>query len=240
MDIDDKLLHMKHEMKYQHEITKASFRARSKLFEQLYIEKQRLQLSLGKCDDKDLQKLYDEVKELRNEFADNIKVENTDADYLFVTVNPKPDITFEELQKAVKKLITKKWLTRYIYVYEQRGKTPDEAGIGFHFHMLLDKQGKPEYDCKREIANTFQHVCNIELGRSNRWTKTGPFMCEKTFNKNYKNRLTYMISQKETIDKETGEYNYKDIKQTMDKLFRSKLQLEDYYKSGLWELDELN
>jgi hypothetical protein len=30
--------------------------------------------------------------------------------------------------------------------------------IDFHFHMLIDPRGKPEYDCKREIANTVQYT----------------------------------------------------------------------------------
>lgn len=226
-------------MKYKHEITKASFRARSKLFEQLYMEKQRLLLSMGRCQEEELQTLYDEVKNLRNEFAETIKVEDTNADYLFVTINPSPDVTYDQFSNAIDKLLKKKWLQRYIYVIEQRGKTEEEMGIGFHFHMLLDRRGKPEYDCKREIANTVQYITNVELGRKNSWTKMGPFMCEKTMNNLYKNRLTYMLTQKQTINKETGEYNYKDVKQHIDKIWRIKMQLSPYYIKGQWDLEDI-
>jgi hypothetical protein len=44
---------------------------------------------------------------LRNEFAETIKVEDTHADYLFVTINPSPDGTYDQFITAIDKLLKK-------------------------------------------------------------------------------------------------------------------------------------
>ena len=51
-------------MNSNNEISKASLRARSKIFEQLYMERRRLLLSMGECEEEELHVLYDNVKEL--------------------------------------------------------------------------------------------------------------------------------------------------------------------------------
>jgi hypothetical protein len=35
--------------------------------------------------------------------------------------------------------MSKKWITNYLYVYEQRGEDEAELGKGFHFHCISEK-----------------------------------------------------------------------------------------------------
>lgn len=81
---------------------------------------------------------------------------------MLITVRPKTDTTFTKFYKLVNKAFTKKWLTRYIYVYEQKGKEKENIGDGFHIHALVDiPQNKPFSDVYREFRNTFKSVCAL-------------------------------------------------------------------------------
>lgn len=74
--------------------------------------------------------------------------------YLFVTVNPRPEVTLTELKKSIEKFLKKKSISQYFYVYEVRTEN-----TGLHCHILLKYDIKP-YDFKRSTKNTFKNVCD--------------------------------------------------------------------------------
>ena len=79
---------------------------------------------------------------------------------MLITVRPKSETTFPKFYKLVNKAFSKKWITRYIYVYEQKGKEKENIGDGFHIHALVDiPKDKPFSDVYREFRNTFKSVC---------------------------------------------------------------------------------
>lgn len=72
---------------------------------------------------------------------------------MLITINPRKDVSLEELQKVVSKVVSKKTITHYAYVYEVRKE--DE---GLHCHILLKYADKP-YNFKRGIKNTCKNIC---------------------------------------------------------------------------------
>lgn len=207
------------------------------LYKQLYKHKLRLQCYNGVADI-NLQQLYDEVQQQQKIFDDNNMVRENEADYMFININPMEDISIEQIQKVMQKLLSKKWLKDAIYVIEQRGKNESELGKGKHIHLLLHRNGVKPSDIKREIANTIKHICDVETSRKSGW-KTGPYVPLMQQTKTLKNRLQYMLGNKKTTDKKTGEYNFKDVKQEMDRLMRKRLQLQDYYLQGNIDISEV-
>lgn len=100
--------------------------------------------------------LKDEYKAL----TDKAFIQNsTKSPYYLVTVNPRPDVTFEQLDKVVKKIVKKKTIIHHAYVYEIRGQTDDGDYTGLHCHMLLYNTIKP-YDFKKGIKSTVKHICD--------------------------------------------------------------------------------
>jgi len=79
----------------------------------------------------------------------------TKPPYIFLTVNPSPDITLPELKKAIEKFIKKKSITLYFYVFEVRDKDS-----GLHCHILLKYINIKPFDFKRSAKNTFKNVCD--------------------------------------------------------------------------------
>ena len=79
---------------------------------------------------------------------------------MLITVRPTTETRFSQFKKLVEKAFSKKWLTRYIYVYEQKGNEKEKTGDGFHIHALIDiPDNKPNSDIYREFRNTFKKVC---------------------------------------------------------------------------------
>lgn len=58
---------------------------------------------------------------------------------VWVTVNPKPDISLESFKARVDNYLKRKFVLNPLYRYEQRGETEEELGRGFHVHILFDK-----------------------------------------------------------------------------------------------------
>lgn len=76
----------------------------------------------------------------------------TKPPYIFITINPKED-DLKDLQKVVAKILKKKTISDYHYVYEVR-----KEDKGLHVHMLVKYNDKP-YSFKRGIKNTCKHIC---------------------------------------------------------------------------------
>jgi len=209
------------------------------MYVKLYKEREYYKLSQGESIHTPLQKVYNEVVELRKcKSVSNIK-----TDYLFVTINPDEKIS--ELCKfvsAIRAIERKSWVNDIVYVIEQRGKNSDEIGQGYHAHLLIHRNGKSFSKFCKEILSTlysFKVYDKLKMeefvnkGNENGVIPytTGPFVVEYTEPEKIGNRISYMIGEKKTVDK-YGNYNEKDIKQSYDIPFREQNHLKPYYIKG--------
>lgn len=135
----------------------------------------------------------------------------TDKPYYFLTVNPRPDIKLEVFLKTIRKAISKKWITYYLMVIEQRGETEEDIH-GFHTHIIFNKGTK---HCKvvSEMRNAFQHMCDCKKFELFNLVSIGED--EKA------RKIEYTIGDKADPVKRR--------KQLIDIIFRKKNKLKSYY-----------
>lgn len=146
--------------------------------------------------------------------------ETTKSDYVFITVNPKSTVPLNEFQKLVNKSVEKSFIKKSLHVIEQRGENMDELGKGFHAHILINKGDYRLSHLRREFARTFNKVCDTDLHQC-----FNIQICKKS---DLKKRQNYMIGVKDD--------EAKHKKQLMDKEFRKKFLIRDYY-GELFDVD---
>ena len=135
--------------------------------------------------------------------------------YYFLTINPPPHITLKDFLKAVYKSVSKKWLSVGLFVIEQRGETQQEAGRGFHTHILFNK-GQKHSIIVREMKNSFKHIVDIE--------NTHFFNLKNIDTEEYKRKEEYILYEKADPEKH--------LKQEIDILFRQVNNLKSHYIIG--------
>lgn len=184
---------------------KAFKRVVQKLFEEAYLNKLEDPSALEDA------RLHDSIKDcirLRTE-----KAKSCSSSHIFLTLNPDPTHTLDDIKKYIFKCITKKWIKQYWISFEQRGRTEDTRGTGIHCHILINRGVEPG-KARRELKNTFKNLCNVD----NPHLLNFKWITEKSL----ENHIKYI----------TGEKRPKDDKEDMmaqDKLWREKYQLEPYY-----------
>jgi len=182
-----------------------------KIFTKYQSEIIKNELKAGKYAGTMLQEVYDNAMQLRrSEMKDQ---------YWFITICPYEDIEFQEFQKVVDKVLTKKWMKRYIYVYEQRQSEIGKSFYGFHTHIIVQRDGIAKSDVIREVFNTCKNICG---------SKQSIDVKLLTTQHDLEVRLNYILGQKAPEDKRQ--------KQTIDVDFRKAYNLQKYYFSGEWEL----
>lgn len=139
--------------------------------------------------------------------------------YLFITVNPKPEINLEAFRQFIAKISKKTCFEGSLYVLEQRGTMENNnLGKGFHAHILCSRNlnYKPTKcrtnvinSCKKMVGNIYnEHQLNIQI-------------IGKEFAKDKKD---YIIGIK------TG--SGKDEKQNADVVWRKHQNIEKFYEIG--------
>lgn len=188
-------------------------RARDNVLQRQYEELYRLQSLQSPT------QIIKEIQTLRSSLGE--KGEEISRPYIWLCVNPNSTYTFNEFQKLVSKMLSKVWLTDYVYVYEQRGITEEEMGKGFHLHAIIKKpDNKKPSHCVRELASTFKKCCD---------TSNYHFFQTKMIDESEKDRkLEYILGTKQTTDE-----NQKDLKQAMDKVWRQKIGIPPYFFSNI-------
>jgi IS1 family transposase len=154
------------------------------------------------------------LKKLR-EVTNEVK-ESKVTEYLFITINARQNITFEELFEVMQKLTKKKWLTDYIYVFEQRSEIQYDYS-GYHVHMILKRNGKKLFDIRKEFKSTLKHICDV----SNPHILNIKNIKDNT---DLKRRVNYITNFKADVNKHVKQYN--DIN------FREHYKIERYYASN--------
>lgn len=77
--------------------------------------------------------------------------------YVFIVVNPKPDITLPQIVSRIEKTLKKKWIDSYLYSIEQRSITLKDMGRGIHINFLFElNKDKSPWQCKKEVYNTWK------------------------------------------------------------------------------------
>lgn len=97
---------------------------------------------------------YAEMESLKSELSK--KSENDDEKYAaFITVNPAASTIkdFDALRVKVERCVSKRWVKKYQYCYEQRSSDPENIH-GLHAHILIRREIKPSHT-EREIRSTF-------------------------------------------------------------------------------------
>ena len=195
-------------------VNRAIYRGFSKAITDMVCDATKLEIREGKIQNDKLIQIYEGYKK---------NIDNKYGNVLFITINPRPDVDIEIFMKAMKKYISKVWIENAIYVIEQRGITEEEAGKGFHAHILLWKpDNKKSHEVIRETKNTFKNICSID----------NPSIlnikdCKDT---DIEKRKNYMLG-----DKKTTEDPSKAIKQEIDCIWRQRLKIEKYYSKNLIE-----
>jgi len=140
------------------------------------------------------------------------KLDRTLTEYMFITINPKPNTSVKTMYDKSMKIFKSKCVSNYLMVLEQRGKSVSEVGTGLHTHFILQHKYRKYGELRKHLQRLFgdivgndKHIC---------------IRCCKT-KQDVVNRKNYMINQKEGEDKQ--------IKQIWDKVFRQEWGIEDYY-----------
>lgn len=140
------------------------------------------------------------------------KIELTE--YMFITINPDPslNISVKALYDKLCKSCKSTRIYEYLFVLEQRGKDTDEIGKGMHAHILI-KHRFPKYcKLKEHFNNNFKSIVGND---------------KHIYILNCKNvsdvskRIEYMTGKKNDEEKK--------IKQDIDKLWRQRWGIKDYY-----------
>lgn len=171
----------------------------------------------------DLDRLFKEAydREYAEKYSYLQKKETAEgkAKYIFLTVNPNTERwTIQDFLIGMTKMMSKPWIEKYLWVIEQRGETPDEAGRGFHFHAIVEKPHN----------KSFNHILREFKSSANRYCDTSK---HSFFNVVYmgeaeKDRhITYITGRKADPAKHR--------KQDMDIIFRQKYGILSCYNVGI-------
>lgn len=77
--------------------------------------------------------------------------------WYFVTVRPKPTITFEDFYILTYKYCKRAFMLEYKLAFEQ--KSNDGTGEGFHVHIVCNTKHRSKGECLRDTISSFAKVC---------------------------------------------------------------------------------
>lgn len=170
------------------------------------------QLEKGTYFAKELQDVYDKAKAITQAGEKN--------QYYFITICPYEDTSILSLIKVMDKVLKKKWITKYLYVYEQRQDQYDKPFFGIHTHIIVERTGIAKSDVIREVFNTAKSICGSKQSIDVKLLKTRRDLLV---------HINYILGTKSTSDKQK--------KQIIDKIFREKNNLKSHYLLGEWQED---
>ena len=196
------------------ELHNEKLKIKKQLYKKYFSEVVKKHLSQGLYKGTELQDVYDEAISLR-------KTKSQDQ-YYFITICPHQDIEIKQLQKCMEKVLKKKWITKYIYVYEQRQHENDQPFFGIHTHMIVQRNDhKKKCEVIREIFSSCESICGSKQSIDVKLINT-PYDLDVNIN--------YILGQKSTPEKRA--------KQEIDKIFREQNGLQKFYSLGDWDLQK--
>ncbi len=135
--------------------------------------------------------------------------------YVWITINPKPDVTLQAFKKLIKKIVLKTCFTDYLAVLEQRGTIEEKLGSGFHAHILFKRN--LNYKPAKCITN-LKNSCKNYVGNINNQHQFNYKVIGEDFAKDKK---IYILGQNKTGDG-------KQPKQAADRIWRQKENIDEY------------
>jgi len=167
-------------------------------------------------DEGDADEIIPILKEMKEKKDDKFK-----SDYLFITINPSPNVSIIEFLKLLPRIDKKVWIKQYLYVIEQRSENLAELGKGFHLHLLINKGDFRFSHASREFVTLFKGICDTSNHQIFNIS-----MCKEC---DLKKRQNYMLARKADPAKW--------LKQDMDIEFRKKYNIPAYYGNKFFEDD---
>lgn len=79
------------------------------------------------------------------------------TDWFFVTVRPRPGVTFEDFYILTYKWVNRKFMETYNLSFEQ--KSIDGSGEGFHIHVVCCTKHRSKGECLRDTISSFRKCC---------------------------------------------------------------------------------
>lgn len=187
-----------------------------------YLEQRLINRGMGLDYDIEFHRLQDDanfriLEERYNHLRKQEEIKEN-SKYIFITINPNAQITLLDFINKVDKMMGKKWITNYLYVYEQRGETEAELGKGFHFHLILEKpKGKPYSHMIRELSNSANSVCDTSNFHFFNIKSISEEECQR--------KIIYLTGAKAD--------SLKHKKQEMDIIWRQQQNLLSFYNVGI-------
>lgn len=137
------------------------------------------------------------------------------TEYMFITVSPKQDVSIKTLYDKTIKMVRNKTILSYLFVFEQREMNDVNNAYGLHMHLLI-KHKFPKYSkFISQIKSTYQNT----VGDVNNPRFIDIKHCKEM--RDVYNMVEYMIGEKVGEDKQK--------KQNIDKQWREKWGIEEYY-----------
>jgi len=192
------------------------------LTDDYYINQRVISLGMGIPYDLEYHRLQDKVNynmyfERYNHLKKCEEIKEN-SKYVFLTINPNAYITLTDFINKMNKLMSKIWITNYLYVFEQRGETLADLGKGFHFHLILEKpKGKPYSHLIRELSNSANTVCDTSNFHFFNLKSISEEECQR--------KIIYITGRKADAQKH--------LKQDMDIVWRKQNNLLSFYNVGI-------
>jgi len=163
-------------------------------------------------------KAYDRIYQERYAHLKKQEEIKENSKYVFITINPNMHISLLEFINKINKLMSKKWIQNYLYVYEQRGETEADLGKGFHFHAIIEKPKTKKYsEMIRELSNSANSLCD---------TSNFHFFNIKSISEEECHRKIQYITGRKADDA-------KHLKQDMDIVWRQNNNIKSFYNVGI-------
>lgn len=78
----------------------------------------------------------------------------------FITIRPKPNISFVEFYNQICKYIKRSTFIKYKLSFEQKGIDQDNIGNGFHCHIVtIETKWRSKGECLRDTQSSFKKMC---------------------------------------------------------------------------------
>lgn len=132
--------------------------------------------------------------------------------WFFITVRPKPGVSFEEFYILTYKFVNRAFMLDYKLVFEQ--KDPEGSGEGFHMHMICNTKHRSKGECLRDAKSSFAKVADENC------------VCVKT-TRNPEELFTKYCIEYESDD------NHKIATKNGDAIWRTKMNIADVYENDL-------
>lgn len=155
---------------------------------------------------KKLHKLYKE------EFGEDV------YNWYNISIRPNENkITFYEFYDYIRKLVERKCFIQFHLVFEQKGESDSDIGKGFHAHIVANMNQRSRGEVLRDIKSSMRKM--IDNGQ------IAENCIQVDTTRNPDDIIENYLTNYESID------GHKEKTQHTDKIWREKMNLENYYNT---------